>query len=222
MKIFLDTSNVEEIKSAYSTGMIDGVTTNPSLIAKEGKDFKQVINEIVDIFKNEKDISISAEVISTNSEAMIKEAEELSKIHKFITIKVPIIPEGIKAIKELSRKNIKTNATLCFSTFQAILAAKAGATYVSPFLGRLDDIGLNPINLIAEIKKIFTNYNYETKILAASIRSHRQVVDCSLIGVDVVTLPVKIFNQMFNHPLTDKGLKTFLKDWEELQGKLNK
>lgn len=222
MKIFLDTSNIEEIKNAYNTGMIDGVTTNPSLIAKEGKDFKEVISQIVEIFKDAKDASISAEVISTNSEEMIKEAEELVKIHKFITIKVPIIPEGIIAIKELSKKGIKTNATLCFSANQALLAAKAGATYVSPFLGRLDDIGVSSLDLIKEIRTIYNNFNFNTKILSASIRSVEQVSQVAFLGSDVITLPPKIFKEMFKHELTDKGLEAFLKDWQELQSKLSK
>ncbi|MBT3689949.1 fructose-6-phosphate aldolase [bacterium] len=222
MKIFLDTSNIDEIKSAYNTGMIDGVTTNPSLIAKEGKDFKEVINEIVEIFKDTKDTSISAEVISTNAQEMIKEAKELVKIHKFIVIKVPIIPEGIIAIKELSNQGIKTNATLCFSANQALLAAKAGATYVSPFLGRLDDIGVSSLDLIKEIRTIYDNFDFKTEILSASIRSVDQVSQVASLGSDIITLPPKIFKEMFKHDLTDKGLAAFLKDWEELQNKLDK
>lgn len=219
MKIFLDTGSVEEIKKAHQTGILDGVTTNPTLIAKEGRDFNLVLKEIIEIFKDNKEASISAEVTSTEADSMIKEAEELARIDKRITIKVPIIPEGIKVIKTLSSEGIKTNATLCFSPTQALLVAKAGATYVSPFLGRLDDIGEDSLKLIREIRTIYDNYELKTLILAASIRNLQHVIDCALIGADVITMPYKVFEEMFKHPLTDKGLAKFLEDWKEFRKK---
>ncbi|HBR13489.1 MAG: putative transaldolase [Parcubacteria group bacterium GW2011_GWF2_45_11] len=214
MKLFIDSGNVEEIKKAYAVGVIDGVTTNPSLIAKEGRDFMTVLKEIIEIFENRKDVSISAEVTSTEVQGMLAEAKPLAKLHPSITIKVPITPSGIKALKEMFKLGYKTNATLCFSASQALLAAKAGATYVSPFLGRLDDIGENSQKLLKEIRSIYDIYELETQILAASIRSHRQVIDCALVGADAVTMPYKIFEQLFQHPQTDQGLKKFLADWQ--------
>ena len=214
MKLFIDSGNVEEIKKAYAVGVIDGVTTNPSLIAKEGRDFMTVLKEIIEIFENRKDVSISAEVTSTEVQGMLAEAKPLAKLHPSITIKVPITPSGIKALKEMFKLGYKTNATLCFSASQALLAAKAGATYVSPFLGRLDDIGENSQKLLKEIRSIYDIYELETQILAASIRSHRQVIDCALVGADAVTMPYKIFEQLFQHPQTDLGLKNFLADWQ--------
>ena|SRR3989338_9806566 len=214
MKLFIDSGNVEEIKKAYALGVIDGVTTNPSLIAKEGRDFMVVLKEIIEIFENRKDVSISAEVTSTEVQGMLAEARPLAKLHPSITIKVPITPSGIKALKEMFKLGYKTNATLCFSASQALLAAKAGATYVSPFLGRLDDIGENSQKLLKEIRSIYDIYELETQILAASIRSHRQVIDCALVGADAVTMPYKIFEQLFQHPQTDQGLKKFLADWQ--------
>ena len=214
MKLFIDSGNVEEIKKAYALGVIDGVTTNPSLIAKEGRDFMTVLKEIIEIFENRKDVSISAEVTSTEVQGMLAEAKPLAKLHPSITIKVPITPSGIKALKEMFKLGYKTNATLCFSASQALLAAKAGATYVSPFLGRLDDIGENSQKLLKEIRSIYDIYELETQILAASIRSHRQVIDCALVGADAVTMPYKIFEQLFQHPQTDQGLKKFLADWQ--------
>jgi len=214
MKLFIDSGNVEEIKKAYAVGVIDGVTTNPSLIAKEGRDFMTVLKEIIEIFENRKDVSISAEVTSPEVQGMLAEAKPLAKLHPSITIKVPITPSGIKALKEMSKLGYKTNATLCFSASQALLAAKAGATYVSPFLGRLDDIGENSQKLLKEIRSIYDIYELETQILAASIRSHRQVIDCALVGADAVTMPYKIFEQLFQHPQTDLGLKNFLADWQ--------
>ena len=214
MKLFIDSGNVEEIKKAYALGVIDGVTTNPSLIAKEGRDFMTVLKEIIEIFENRKDVSISAEVTSTEVQGMLAEARPLAKLHPSITIKVPITPSGIKALKEMFKLGYKTNATLCFSASQALLAAKAGATYVSPFLGRLDDIGENSQKLLKEIRSIYDIYELETQILAASIRSHRQVIDCALVGADAVTMPYKIFEQLFQHPQTDQGLKKFLADWQ--------
>ena len=214
MKLFIDSGNVEEIKKAYAVGVIDGVTTNPSLISKEGRDFMTVLKEIIEIFENRKDVSISAEVTSTEVQGMLAEARPLAKLHPSITIKVPITPSGIKALKEMFKLGYKTNATLCFSASQALLAAKAGATYVSPFLGRLDDIGENSQKLLKEIRSIYDIYELETQILAASIRSHRQVIDCALVGADAVTMPYKIFEQLFQHPQTDQGLKKFLADWQ--------
>src|SRR3989338_1532375 len=210
MKLFIDSADVQAIKRLNSYGIIDGVTTNPSLIAKEGRDFKQVVKEITLIVNG----PISAEVISTTAEGMLKEAEELLKIHPNIVIKIPIIAEGLKAIKVLSEKNVKTNATLCFSANQALLVAKAGATYVSPFIGRLDDSGETGMQLIQEIKTIYDNYGFETKILAASIRSPLQVKEAAMIGADAATCPVTVLNQLVKHPLTDVGLQKFLDDWE--------
>jgi len=219
MKLFLDTGNVEEIRKAHELGILDGVTTNPSLIAKGGRDFIEVLKEIIEIFKDHPEASISAEVTSLTAEAMVAEAKPLAKLDRRITIKVPIIPEGIKAIKVLSSAGIKTNATLCFSAAQALLVAKAGATYVSPFLGRLDDIGEDSLKLLKEIRTVFNNYQFKTMILAASIRNLQHVVDCALIGADVATLPFKVFEEMFKHPLTDKGLAKFLEDWEGFSAK---
>lgn len=210
MKLFIDSADVQAIKRLNSYGIIDGVTTNPSLIAKEGRDFKQVVKEITLIVNG----PISAEVISTTAEGMLKEAEELLKIHPNIVIKIPIIAEGLKAIKVLSEKGVKTNATLCFSANQALLVAKAGATYVSPFIGRLDDSGETGMQLIQEIKTIYDNYGFETKILAASIRSPLQVKEAAMIGADAATCPVTVLNQLVKHPLTDVGLQKFLDDWE--------
>ena len=210
MKLFIDSADVQAIKRLNSYGIIDGVTTNPSLIAKEGRDFKQVVKEITLIVNG----PISAEVISTTAEGMLKEAEELLKIHPNIVIKIPIIAEGLKAIKVLSEKNVKTNATLCFSANQALLVAKAGATYVSPFIGRLDDSGETGMQLIQEIKTIYDNYGFETKILVASIRSPLQVKEAAMIGADAATCPVTVLNQLVKHPLTDVGLQKFLDDWE--------
>lgn len=225
MKIFIDSGSIEEIKKAHDSGVIDGVTTNPTLIAKEGKKFETVIKQIGDIFSDSDcmhcECPVSAEVISVKSEDIIKEAKKISKIHKKVVVKVPLIPEGIKAVKKLSALKIKTNVTLCFTAAQALLAAKAGATYVSPFIGRLNDIDERGLDLIREIKKVYSNYDFETQILAASIRSPRQVVEVAMIGADVVTVPYKVFEKLFNHPLTDKGLKKFLADWNQYK-KYNK
>ena len=215
MKLFLDTGNVEEIKKAHELGILDGVTTNPSLIAKGGRDFVEVLKEIIEIFKDNPEASISAEVTSLTAEEMVAEAKPLAKLDKRITIKVPIIPEGVKAIGEMSKLGYRTNATLCFSASQALLVAKAGATYVSPFLGRLDDIGEDSLKLIKEIRTVYDNYKFKTLILAASIRNLQHIIDCALIGADVATMPFKVFEEMFKHPLTDKGLAKFLEDWKE-------
>lgn len=210
MKIFIDTANVDDIRKANDLGVICGVTTNPSLIAKEGRDFKEVVTEITSIV----DGPISAEVISLEAEGMVSEAEELVKIHKNIVIKIPMTLEGLKAVKILSSKGIKTNVTLIFSATQALLAARAGATYVSPFLGRLDDIGMNGLNLIEEIVDIFDTHGIETEIIAASIRHPVHVVEAARLGAHIATIPYKVIVQMTKHPLTDAGIERFLKDWE--------
>ena len=210
MKLFIDTANVEEIRKANDMGVICGVTTNPSLIAKEGRIFEEVVSEITQIV----DGPISAEVISLDSEGMIREAVELAKIHKNIIIKLPMTVEGLKAVKVLTRENIKTNVTLVLSAGQALMAARAGATYVSPFVGRLDDVSNNGMELIAEIVDIFNNYNIDTEIIAASIRHPMHVTQAARLGCHIATVPYKVLVQMTKHPLTDKGIDQFLKDWE--------
>ncbi|MCL2356756.1 MAG: fructose-6-phosphate aldolase [Defluviitaleaceae bacterium] len=210
MKMFIDTANVTHIREINDWGVICGVTTNPSLIAKEGRDFKEVVKEITDIV----DGPISAEVIDTKSDGMVKEALELVKIHKNIVIKIPMTAEGLKATKQLTAQGIKTNVTLVFSAVQALLAARAGATYVSPFLGRLDDIGMDGMNLIEEICDIFDAHGIETEIIAASIRHPIHVVNAARLGAHISTIPYPCFVQMLNHPLTDSGIERFLKDWE--------
>lgn len=213
MKFFIDTANINEIKEAASLGMLDGVTTNPSLVAKEGKDFRKLLNEILEVV----DGPVSAEVISTNYDGILKEAKELAAIHKNIVIKVPLIKEGLKAVKTLSEQGTKTNVTLCFSPMQALLAAKAGATYISPFVGRLDDISHNGMDLIAQIVQIYKNYGFPTQVLVASIRHPLHLLDAALMGADVATMPFNVINKLFNHPLTDIGLESFLKDWKKLE-----
>lgn len=208
MEFFIDTGNIEEIKEAYSWGFVDGVTTNPSLVAKEGIDQTTLITEIAKIV----DGPISAEVIALDAPGMLKEAYELSKINKNVVIKLPMTMDGMIACKELSSKNIKTNITLIFSAAQALLAAKNGATYVSPFLGRLEDIGQSGLNLISEIKEIFDNYGFPTKILSASVRHPDHVKNVALLGSDVATIPFKVMKALVNHPLTDKGIAQFLED----------
>jgi len=215
LKLFIDTANVEEIKKANDMGVICGVTTNPSLIAKEGKIFEDVVKEITKIV----DGPISAEVISIDSEGMIKEATLLAKIHKNIIVKIPMTVEGLKAVKVLHKENIKTNVTLIFSAGQALLAARAGATYVSPFVGRLDDVSNNGMELIAEIVDIFHNYDIDTEIIAASIRHPIHVTQAARLGCDIATVPLKILLQLTKHPLTDKGIDQFLKDWETVPKK---
>lgn len=208
MKFFIDTANVNEIKEAVKFGFVDGVTTNPSLVAKEGKNFKDLLQEIVQII----DGPISAEVLSVDYDGILKEAKELAKIHPNIVIKVPLIKEGIKAVKTLSDEGIKTNVTLCFSASQALLAAKAGATYISPFVGRLDDISLDGMQLISQIIQIYRNYNFETQVLVASIRHPLHVVDAALMGADVATIPFSVIEKLFQHPLTNIGLEKFIND----------
>ena len=215
MKIFIDTANIDEIKEANKWGIIDGVTTNPTLIAREGRDFVETVREICSIV----DGPISAEAVSLESDAIVKEAKELAKIHRNIVVKIPLVPEGLKAVKILSRANIKTNVTLCFSPTQALLAAKAGATYVSPFIGRLDDISHVGINIIHDIKLIYKNYNFQTQIIVASIRNPLHVLDAAKIGADIATVPYKVLVQLVKHPLTDIGIDRFLKDWEKVPKK---
>ena len=215
MKFFIDTANVEHIREANSWGVIDGVTTNPSLIAREGRDFKETIIEICSIV----DGPISAEVVSLDAKGMVKEAIELSKIHKNIVIKIPMTTEGLKATKILKEKGIKTNVTLVFSPSQALLAAKAGATYVSPFIGRLDDISQVGMDLVAKIVTIFENYNFDTQIIVASIRNPDHVVDAALLGADIATIPFNVLKQLVKHPLTDIGIQRFLADWEKVPKK---
>lgn len=215
MKIFLDTANIEEIKEGASWGIVDGVTTNPSLIAREGRDFKEVVKEICEIV----DGPISAEVISEDSEGMIAEAKELVKIHKNIVIKIPMTVEGLKAVSVLSKENIKTNVTLIFSANQALLAAKAGASYVSPFLGRVDDIGSEGMELVRSIVEIFDIYGFDTQVIAASVRHPLHVTDAALAGSHIATIPMKVLQQMVKHPLTDKGIESFMKDWNNTFGK---
>lgn len=214
MKFFIDTANIEQIKHAKDFGVLDGVTTNPSLMAKEGiKGQKNIQNHYLKICQI-LDGDVSAEVISTNYKEMINEGETLSKIHKNIVVKIPMIKDGIKAIKYFHKKNIKTNCTLVFSLGQAILAAKAGATYVSPFIGRLDDIGDDGVDLVSRICKVYKNYHYETKVLAASIRSKEHIIKCAEVGADVITSPLKPILELLNHNLTDKGLAKFLEDYK--------
>ena len=213
MKFFIDTANVNEIKEAEALGILDGVTTNPSLVSKEGKDFLTILKEITEIV----DGPISAEVVSVDYNGIIKEAHDLAKIHTNIVVKVPLIKEGLKAVKTLSDEGIKTNVTLCFSPSQALLAAKAGATYISPFVGRLDDISHNGMDLIEQIVTIYRNYDFETQVLVASIRHPLHLVEAAIMGADVATMPFDVINKLFNHPLTDIGLEKFLSDWKKTQ-----
>jgi len=212
MKFFIDTADVKEIREANELGLVDGVTTNPSLIAKSGRRFEEVIKEITGIV----DGPISAEVISLEHDGMIAEAAELAKIHPNIVIKLPMTPEGLKATKTLHKQGIKTNVTLIFTPMQALLAAKAGATYVSPFVGRLDDISQNGMGIIEEIRTIFDNYGYDAEIIVASIRNPIHVLDSALIGADICTIPYSVMLQLAKHPLTDAGIKKFLEDWEKV------
>lgn len=212
MKFFIDTADVTEIREAHALGLVDGVTTNPSLIAKSGRKFKDVIKEITAIV----DGPISAEVIALDAEGMVKEAKDLVKIHKNIVIKLPMTPEGLKATKQLAAKGIKTNVTLIFTPLQALLAAKAGATYVSPFVGRLDDISQDGMGIIEEIRTIFDNYGYTAEIIVASVRNPIHVLNSALIGADIATIPYSVMLQLSKHPLTDAGIKKFLEDWEKV------
>jgi len=212
MKFFIDTADVQEIRQAHSMGIIDGVTTNPSLIAKTGRPFADVIREIVEIV----DGPISAEAISLDAPGMIKEGRELAKIHPNIVVKIPMGVEGLKAVKALTAEKIRTNVTLVFSANQALLSAKAGATYVSPFVGRLDDISEDGMALIADIVQIYENYDFETQVLVASVRNPVHVLTSAKLGAHVATIPFNVIQQLANHPLTDAGIKKFLADWEKV------
>jgi transaldolase len=208
MKFFLDTADLDEIKKYASMGLLDGITTNPSLIAKTGKTREEIIPAICDIV----DGPISAEVISTDREGMVREGLELAEIHKNVTVKLPLIPDGLAACRDLTSENVKTNVTLCFTPVQALLAAKAGATFISPFIGRLDDLGQFGLEVIEDIREIYDNYNFQTEILVASVRSPQHVRLSAKIGADVCTVPPKVLGQLLKHPLTDSGLEAFLAD----------
>lgn len=212
MKIFIDSADLAEIKDAAAMGVIDGVTTNPSLVAKTGKPFEQVIREIVEVV----DGPISAEVLATDHEGIVREGKHLAAIHPNIVVKVPLIAEGIRAVRTLCQEGIRTNVTLCFSAPQALLAAKAGATYISPFLGRIDDIGGDGLELVGQICTIYGNYGYDTEVLAASIRHPVHLVRCAQMGADVATIPYKVILQLLDHPLTDAGLAKFLEDAKKI------
>ncbi|WP_447599888.1 fructose-6-phosphate aldolase [Nitrospira sp. Nam80] len=210
MKLYLDTASVKEIQEGAALGLIDGVTTNPSLVAKEGRSFREVLLEICNIV----DGPISAEVVSVEADGMVKEGRELAKVHKNVIVKVPLIPEGLRATKKLAAEGIRVNVTLCFSPTQALLAAKAGAWCVSPFIGRLDDVSSNGMELIRQIVTIYRNYDYKTLVLVASVRHPQHVVEAALAGGHICTMPYGVFQQLVKHPLTDAGLKKFLADWE--------
>jgi len=215
MKIFIDTANTKEIREAHSWGVIDGVTTNPTLISREGRDFKEIVDEICTII----DGPISVEAMSMECGGILKEARELAGIHPNIVIKIPLIKEGLKAVKVLSKENVRTNVTLCFSPSQALLAAKAGASFVSPFIGRLDDISHIGMDLVRDIRTIYDNYGFGTQIIVASIRHPLHVVDAALSGADIATIPFEVIERLITHPLTDIGIERFLKDWEKVPKK---
>jgi transaldolase len=216
MKFFIDTANLEEIREAKELGIIDGVTTNPSLVAKEGcknrEDFKKLVYEICEVVQG----PVSAEVVSTDVDGMVKEARELAEIHQHVVVKIPMIIDGLKATRQLAEAGIKINVTLVFSPLQALLAAKAGATYVSPFVGRLDDISQTGMKLVAQILEIYQNYIFETEVLVASIRNPLHVLEAAQMGADVATIPFKVISQLAKHPLTDIGMKQFLDDWKRV------
>jgi len=212
MKFFIDTANLDEIKTADEWGLVDGVTTNPSLVAKEKRPFKKLVEEICSIV----DGPVSAEAVSLDSKGLIAEARELSKIHRNIVVKMPMTLEGLKAVKTVSKEGIRTNVTLVFSPVQALMAAKAGASYVSPFVGRLDDISQTGMDLVSQILDIFENYNFRTEVIVASIRNPVHVLDSALMGAHVATIPFKVLEQLSKHPLTDIGIDRFLKDWEKV------
>ena len=215
MKIFIDTANIEQIKEAASWGILDGVTTNPTLVAREKRNFVDLVKEIHGII----DGPISAEVLSLEASGMVEEAKRLAKIGRNIAVKIPLTQEGLKAVKILSREKIMTNVTLCFSPSQALLAAKAGATFVSPFIGRLDDISHEGLDLVREIKQIYANYGYKTQIIVASIRHPLHVVEAAKIGADIATIPFNVLEKLIKHPLTDIGIDRFSKDWQKLTDK---
>ena len=211
MKFFIDTANIDEIKKANELGMVDGVTTNPSLVAREGRDFKELIKEICDIV----DGPVNAEVVSLDAEGMVKEARELTHLADNIVVKIPMLEEGLKAVKILAQEEINTNVTLCFSPIQALMAAKAGAAYISPFVGRLDDINHIGMALVEEIITIYDNYGFETEVIVASVRNPIHVLDAALMGADIATIPFKVIQQLTKHPLTDIGVEKFLADWKK-------
>lgn len=212
MKIFIDTANIKEIKEAAGLGLIDGVTTNPSLISRENRAAPDLLKEICSLVTG----PVSAEVISLDTEGMLSEARQLSKIAGNIVVKIPLVKEGLKAVKILSQENIKTNVTLCFSSTQALLAAKAGADYISPFVGRLDDISQRGMDLVKEIKAIYTNYGFKTKIIVASVRNPLHVVEAAVLGADIATIPFAVIEQLIRHPLTDLGIQKFLEDYKKI------
>ena len=211
MKFFIDTANVDEIREAKNMGMVDGVTTNPSLISKEGRDFKEIIAEICDIV----DGPISAEAICLDAEGMIKEARDLAKLHENIVAKIPMTIDGINAVKTLSMEGIHTNVTLIFSPLQALMAAKAGASYVSPFVGRLDDLSQDGMTLVEQILNMYTNYGFETEVIVASVRHPLHVLSAAMMGAHIATIPFKVLDKLAAHPMTDKGIQAFLSDWEK-------
>jgi transaldolase len=213
MKFFLDTGSLDEIRAAAATGVLDGITTNPSLVAKEGRNFRDLILEICSIV----DGPVSAEVTEAAADAMVRQGLELSRIHKNVVVKVPLFKEGIMAVRELGKEGVKVNVTLCFSATQALIAAKAGATYISPFIGRLDDISHVGMDLIRDIRTIYDNYGFSTQILTASVRHPVHVLEAALAGSDVATMPYKVFDALFKHPLTDVGNEKFLADWKKLK-----
>jgi len=212
MKFFIDTANIEEITKANELGLLDGVTTNPTLVAREGREFKELISEICGIV----DGPVSAEVVSTDTDGMLKEARDLAGIAGNIVVKIPLITEGLRAVKTLTSEGIKTNVTLCFSPIQALMAAKAGASYISPFVGRLDDLSQEGMDLVEQIVMIYENYGYDTEIIVASIRNPTHVLDAALMGADISTIPYKVMEQLIKHPLTDIGLEKFLDDWKKM------
>ena len=216
MKIFLDTANIDEIRDAASLGVLNGVTTNPSLMSKEKRgDYKKMLKEICDIVQG----PVSAEVVTEDCEEMIRQARDLTKISEHIVVKIPLVADGIRAVKKLSAEEIKTNVTLCFSANQALLAAKAGATYISPFVGRLDDVGIDGMGVVADIISIYENYAFSTQVLVASVRHTQHVLEAVRLGADVATVPHKVLMQMLKHPLTDVGVRDFTKDWEKVMAR---
>ena len=216
MKIFLDTANIDEIRDAASLGVLNGVTTNPSLMSKEKRgDYKKMLKEICDIVQG----PVSAEVVTEDCEEMIRQARDLTKISEHIVVKIPLVPDGIRAVKKLSAEEIKTNVTLCFSANQALLAAKAGATYISPFVGRLDDVGIDGMGVVADIISIYENYAFSTQVLVASVRHTQHVLEAVRLGADIATVPHKVLMQMLKHPLTDVGVRDFTKDWEKVMAR---
>ncbi|MDU5509160.1 fructose-6-phosphate aldolase [Enterococcus gilvus] len=213
MKFFLDTANVEEIKRINELGLVDGVTTNPTIISKEGRDFKEVIAEICDLIEG----PVSAEVIALDTDTMVKEARDIANWAENVVVKIPMTEDGLRAVNVLSKEGIKTNVTLVFTVAQGLMAAKAGATYVSPFVGRLDDIATDSLSLISNLKKVLMEYGYQTEIIAASIRSLKHVEDVAELGSDIATIPGALFPKLWSHPLTDAGIQAFLKDWEAFE-----